>query len=163
MIRLQWVVSGHISYISILTWRSEKLELYTISSLYSIHKREINCGFFFLFLFCFPCSWASGTPSLWADPITKTSGFPWRPLAVPVYCNLRGQHHPGALVPRWAPDRNRWRERHLRGGQHHSWLLLNYTVTHTPCCSQACRQGEHVSGVTLFEEIQLRAWVWVQR
>lgn len=142
MVRLKWVVWGHIFSISALMLRSRKLELYTISSLRNIHERNSLWGVFFpiFLLFCFSCSWASGTSSFWADPITKTSGFSWRPLAVSVYCNICWQYHPSTLVPRWSPDRNRWREWHICGGQHHSWLLLNYTVTYAPCNSRTCRQ-----------------------
>lgn len=144
---LQGVVSGHISYISIFTWKSKKLKLGIIISPYNIHMREIDCDFFFLcfvLLLFFSCSWASGAPSVRADPLTKTSGFPWRPLAFPVHGHLRGQHHPGALVPRGAPGGDRRGERHLCGGQHHPRLLPDHTVIHTSGDSQAGRQGEQI-------------------
>lgn len=129
--------------ISALMWRSRKLELHTISSLYNILKRGIHYDLFSFFFFS-PCSWASRTSSLWADPIAKTSGFSWRPLAISVHCNICRQYHSSTLVPCWSPDWNRWRERHICGGQHHSWLLLNYTVMYTPCNSQTYRQSEQI-------------------
>lgn len=127
MIRPKGAACGHVFYVSGLVWWSRKLQLVQ----FTIFVRD--CDGFFLFLFCFPCSWASGTSSFWVDPITKTSCFPWRPLAISVYGNLRWQYHPSTLVPCWSPDRNRWREWHICGGQHHSRLLLNYTVMYNPC------------------------------